>query len=104
MNLFADFEARIKAILTEKVIPADRGEDADLSRLVVEPPRDAAHGDLATNAAMVLSKYMGLAPRALADQIIAHLKEDPDVEDVSVAGPGFINIRLAGVYWQRLLG
>lgn len=104
MNLFAEFETRIKAILLDKVIPEDKREDADLSRVVVEPPRDLAHGDLATNAAMVLSKHMGMAPRALAEEIIGHLKQDPDIADVSAAGPGFINIRLAGAYWQRLLG
>jgi len=104
MNLFAEFETRIKAILSDKVIPADKREDADLSRVVVEPPRDPAHGDLATNAAMVLSKQMGMAPRALADEIIKYLRTDTDIAEVSVAGPGFINIRLAGVYWQRFLG
>lgn len=104
MNLFAEFESRIKAILSDKVIPADKREDADLSRVVVEPPRDPAHGDLATNAAMVLSKQMGMAPRALADEIIKYLQTDTDIAEVSVAGPGFINIRLAGVYWQRFLG
>ncbi|MFM2282153.1 MAG: hypothetical protein RLZZ444_4384 [Pseudomonadota bacterium] len=103
MNLFTDFENRLKHILLGQVIPADKRDGADLGRVVVEPPRDAAHGDIATNAAMVLSKQMGLAPRALADQIIDALKADPDIADVSVAGPGFINIRLAGPYWRRLL-
>lgn len=102
MNLFAEFETRIKSILTDKVIPEDK-RGADLSRVVVEPPRDASHGDLATNAAMVLSKPMGLAPRALAEEIIKHLKEDADVADVAVAGPGFINIRLSVAYWSRFL-
>ena len=103
MNLFADFETRIKAILTDKVIPEEKREAADLSRIVVEPPRDAAHGDLATNAAMVLSKAMGMNPRALAEAIIPHLQADADVDDVSVAGPGFINIRLSSAYWRRFL-
>jgi arginyl-tRNA synthetase len=102
MNLFAEFETRIKSILTDKVIPEDK-RGADLARVVVEPPRDASHGDLATNAAMVLSKPMGMAPRALAEEIIKHLKEDADVADVAVAGPGFINIRLSGAYWSRFL-
>ena len=103
MNLFADFETRIKAILSDKVIPEDKRATADLARVVVEPPRDPAHGDLATNAAMVLSKAMGMNPRALAEAIIPHLSGDPDVEAVSVAGPGFINIRLAGAYWRGFL-
>jgi arginyl-tRNA synthetase len=104
MNLFAEFETRIKAILTEKVIPEDKRDGADLSRIVVEPPRDSAHGDLATNAAMVLSKHMGMAPRALAEEILKHLSADSDIAEVGVAGPGFINIRLSSAYWQRFLG
>ena len=103
MNLFADFETRIKTILSEKVIPEDKRGDADLSRVVVEPPRDSAHGDLATNAAMVLSKAMGMNPRALAEAIIPHLQADSDVEAVSVAGPGFINLKLSSAYWRGLL-
>jgi arginyl-tRNA synthetase len=104
MNLFADFETRIKTILGDKVIPEDKREGADLSRIVVEPPRDSAHGDLATNAAMVLSKAMGMNPRALAEAIVPHLEADGDVEAVSVAGPGFINIKLSSAYWRGLLG
>jgi arginyl-tRNA synthetase len=103
MNLFADFETRIKAILADKVIPEDKRAGADLARVVVEPPRDSAHGDLATNAAMVLSKAMGMNPRALADAIVPHLQADGDIEAVSVAGPGFINIRLSSAYWRGLL-
>jgi arginyl-tRNA synthetase len=103
MNLFADFETRIKTILLDKVIPEDKREGADLARVVVEPPRDSAHGDLATNAAMVLSKVMGMNPRALAETIVPHLQADGDVEAVSIAGPGFINIKLSGAYWRALL-
>jgi arginyl-tRNA synthetase len=103
MNLFADFETRIKAILSDKIIPEDKRQGADLSRIVVEPPRDSAHGDLATNAAMVLSKAMGMNPRALAEAIVPHLETDGDIEAVSIAGPGFINIRLSGAYWRGLL-
>ncbi len=103
MNLFADFEKRIKKILKEAVIPTESGEDLDLSRVAVEPPRDSSHGDVATNAAMVLAKPLGMNPRALAEIIMPLLRADSDVSDVSVAGPGFINIRLAAGYWQRLL-
>ena len=76
MNLFADFETRIKAILADKVIPEDKRQAADLSRIVVEPPRDASHGDLATNAAMVLSKAMGMNPRALAEEALHRAREE----------------------------
>ncbi|TBZ89729.1 arginine--tRNA ligase [Rhizobium leguminosarum bv. viciae] len=103
MNLFTDFEARIKTALEQIDLVKDKRSELDFGRITVEPPRDASHGDVATNAAMVLAKPLGTNPRALADVIIAKLKEDADVADVSVAGPGFINIRLAVGYWQRLL-
>jgi arginyl-tRNA synthetase len=103
MNLFADFETRIKAALEEIEIVRGKRDALDFSRIVVEPPRDASHGDAATNAAMVLAKGMGMNPRALAEVIGEKLKQDPDVAEVGVAGPGFINIRLSVAYWQRLL-
>ncbi|ARQ09940.1 arginyl-tRNA synthetase [Rhizobium etli] len=103
MNLFTDFEARIKTALEQIDLVREKRSELDFGRIAVEPPRDASHGDVATNAAMVLAKPLGTNPRALADVIIAKLKEDADVADVSVAGPGFINIRLAVGYWQRLL-
>ncbi|MGO4115501.1 arginine--tRNA ligase [Rhizobium ruizarguesonis] len=103
MNLFTDFEARIKTALEQIDLVREKRSELDFGRITVEPPRDASHGDVATNAAMVLAKPLGTNPRALADVIIAKLKEDSDVADVSVAGPGFINIRLAVGYWQRLL-
>ncbi|APO74602.1 arginyl-tRNA synthetase [Rhizobium etli 8C-3] len=103
MNLFTDFEARIKNALERIDIVKEKRSELDFGRIAVEPPRDASHGDVATNAAMVLAKPLGTNPRALAEIIIAKLKEDADVADVSVAGPGFINIRLSIGYWQRLL-
>ncbi|OWO92053.1 arginine--tRNA ligase [Rhizobium esperanzae] len=103
MNLFTDFEARIKTALEQIDLVREKRSELDFGRIAVEPPRDASHGDVATNAAMVLAKPLGTNPRALADVIIAKLKEDADVADVSAAGPGFINIRLAVGYWQRLL-
>ncbi|MBY3171967.1 arginine--tRNA ligase [Rhizobium laguerreae] len=103
MNLFTDFEARIKTALEQIDLVREKRSELDFGRITVEPPRDASHGDVATNAAMVLAKPLGTNPRALADVIIAKLKEDADVADVSVAGPGFINVRLAVGYWQRLL-
>ncbi|WHO71732.1 arginine--tRNA ligase [Rhizobium sp. BT03] len=103
MNLFTDFEARIKTALEQIDLVREKRSELDFGRIAVEPPRDASHGDVATNAAMVLAKPLGTNPRALADIIIAKLREDADVADVSVAGPGFINIRLAVGYWQRLL-
>ncbi|MBX5182337.1 arginine--tRNA ligase [Rhizobium sp. NZLR5] len=103
MNLFTDFEARIKTALEQIDLVREKRSELDFGRIAVEPPRDASHGDVATNAAMVLAKPLGTNPRALADIIIAKLREDADIAEVSVAGPGFINIRLAVGYWQRLL-
>ena len=67
---------------------------ADLSRVVVEPPRDPTHGDMATNAAMVLAKDAGKKPRDLAEAIAVKLRDDDLVAQVDVAGPGFINLTL----------
>ncbi|NML73843.1 arginine--tRNA ligase [Rhizobium sp. S-51] len=103
MNLFADFETRIKNALEQIDLIKEKRSSLDFGRIVVEPPRDASHGDAATNAAMVLAKALGTNPRALAEVIGEKLKEDADVDEVTVAGPGFINIRLSTGYWQRLL-
>ncbi|MBT9370363.1 arginine--tRNA ligase [Rhizobium sp. CSW-27] len=103
MNLFADFEVRIKNALEGLDIIREKRDSVDFSRVTVESPRDPSHGDVATNAAMVLAKPLGTNPRALADVIAARLKEDADVVEVTVAGPGFINLRLSTGYWQRLL-
>nr|CAD6606329.1 arginine--tRNA ligase [Rhizobium sp. Khangiran2] len=103
MNLFADFETRIKNALETIDLIREKRAEIDFDRITVEPPRDASHGDVATNAAMVLAKPLGTNPRALADLVCTALKQDPDVSEVSVAGPGFINLRLTKSYWQRLL-
>jgi arginyl-tRNA synthetase len=76
---------------------------ADLSRVVVEPPRDPSHGDMATNAAMVLAKEAGKKPRELADAIAAALRAEPLVAKVDVAGPGFINLTLKPHVWGEEL-
>ncbi|KQT60530.1 MULTISPECIES: arginine--tRNA ligase [unclassified Aureimonas] len=103
MNIFADFEQRIRTIVEADL--ARRGvEGLDLSRITVEPPRDASHGDLASNAAMVLAKPLGLKPRELAVSLSAKLADDPDVASVEIAGPGFINLRLAPAFWTGHLG
>jgi arginyl-tRNA synthetase len=75
----------------------------DLAAITVEPPREAAHGDMATNAAMVLAKPAGLAPRAIADALLPHLAADPRVDEATIAGPGFINLRLVPAVWHGLL-
>jgi arginyl-tRNA synthetase len=103
MNVFADFNERIKKAVESLDLKPSNGVTIDLSRVAVEPPRDPSHGDLATNAAMVLAKSVGQNPRALADTIAAALRADDDVAEASVAGPGFVNLRLKNSYWQHYL-
>ena len=97
-HLFADVLARVRAACA-----AQLGNDADLARVVVEPPRDASHGDMATNAAMVLAKEAGKKPRDLAEAIAAALRDDPVIAKVDVAGPGFINLTLVPQVWGEAL-
>jgi arginyl-tRNA synthetase len=104
MNLFAEFERRIRAV----VVDVTRGFDPQptpewLDRINAEPPRDPAHGDVATNAAMVLAKPLGLKPRELAMRLAARLEADPDIVSVQVAGPGFVNLRLSDAFWAAQL-
>ncbi|HJT08238.1 MAG TPA: arginine--tRNA ligase [Stellaceae bacterium] len=75
----------------------------DTSRIAVEPPRDPNHGDVSTNAAMVLAKPAGMAPRALAEKLVERLKRRPEVVAAAPAGPGFINLRLADGFWHERL-
>lgn len=104
MNLFRDFHADIRKSLEQMVTAGAVPAGLDLSRFVVEPPRDPAHGDLSTNAAMVLAKPAGMNPRALAELIATRLHEHPAVTEVSIAGPGFLNFRLADRFWHERLG
>ncbi|MGE0652727.1 MAG: arginine--tRNA ligase, partial [Alphaproteobacteria bacterium] len=103
MNIFAAFNERIKKIVEGLDLKAQDGSPLDLSRVTVEAPRDPTHGDLATNAAMVLAKPAGQNPRALADRIVEKLRGDSDVKAAEVAGPGFVNLMLADAYWQDAL-
>ncbi len=104
MNLFSVFEQRIRAAV-ESVIGAAGLEAAGeaLNRIAAEPPRDPSHGDVATNAAMVLAKPLQAKPRELAIRIAAKLEADPDVASVEVAGPGFVNLRLSDAFWAGQL-
>ena len=96
MSLFASFTERLNAILDQ--IP--QVATAPRAGVTVEPPRDPAHGDLATNAAMVLAKPAGLNPRALAELIVEKLRALPQVTGAEIAGPGFINLRLTEDTWR----
>jgi arginyl-tRNA synthetase len=100
LSLYAQYSALLDGVLdelqSEGAIPAD----LDRKNVAVEPPRDPAHGDLATNAAMVLAKQVGTNPRALAELIAPKLEAVPAVTTVEVAGPGFINLRLSANAWR----
>ena len=102
-HLFADLLARVHGVCA--TLAAERGwpADIDFSRIVVEPPRDAAHGDMATNAAMVLAKEAKAKPRDLAELIAAKLRADDLIAAVEVAGPGFINLTLKPKAWSDTL-
>ncbi|MGA9764345.1 MAG: arginine--tRNA ligase [Rhodomicrobium sp.] len=103
MNIFAIFEDRIRGVLdqlrSEGILP----NDVKTAGFVVEPPREAAHGDLATNAAMVLAKPARMNPKELAVQIADKLSRNSDVTKAEVAGPGFINLTLKPNIWPEVL-
>ncbi len=103
MNLFADIRALVidslDAMVAEGALPEGLSHDA----VAVEPPRDAAHGDMATNAAMVLAKPAGLKPRDIAEALAAKLAADPRITRAEVAGPGFLNLDLAPTIWVGLI-
>ncbi|MBS0502966.1 MAG: arginine--tRNA ligase [Proteobacteria bacterium] len=100
MTLHARFTAAINAVLDDLATEGALPEGLARNGLTVEPPRDASHGDLATNAAMVLAKPAGTNPRALAEAIVAKLRALPEVEGADIAGPGFINLRLTDATWR----
>ena len=104
MNLFKDFEQRIRAAVRDALGAAGTEIPPDLlDRITAEPPRDPAHGDVATNAAMLLAKPLGMKPREIAMRIAVRLEADPDIASVQVAGPGFVNLRLAEGFWAEHL-
>jgi arginyl-tRNA synthetase len=94
MNLFDLYQTRIAQTVFELGERGDLPKGLDISKIVVEPPRDMSHGDLATNVALVLAKETGLAPRVLAEKLTASFAAFAGVADVTIAGPGFINLKL----------
>ena len=102
MNIFADIRDLTLATLQEMVRAGDLPEGLNTDPITTEPPRDAAHGDMATNAAMVLAKPAGLKPRDIAEKLAARLAEDDRITSAEVAGPGFLNLRLAPAVWQGI--
>jgi arginyl-tRNA synthetase len=103
MNAFAQFTERVREAVADLVRSGAINPIADTSRVVVEPPREESHGDLATNAAMVLAKEAGKKPRELATLIAHKLLDLPYVTQTEVAGPGFINISLEPAFWFDVL-
>ncbi len=103
MNLFAHFQGVVASAVEMLVEQGKLPHGLDLSKLTTEPPRDATHGDVAVNAAMVLAKPAGMNPRAVADLLVPLLANDSDTAAVTVAGPGFINIKLKETIWPRVL-
>jgi len=106
MNIFAEFHARVAAILDRFVKEGRLPEGLDPQRFVVEPPRDRAHGDLATNAAMVFAKEAKAFypnPRQLAVELAFELTQQPEVDTAEVAGPGFLNIKLKPLVYLDIL-
>lgn len=103
MNIFETFSARLATILTGLAEAGRIPAGLSLARVVVEPTKDPAHGDIAINAAMVLAKEAGMAPRALAELIVAELAKDSDVLKAEIAGPGFINLTLQPAVFTEVL-
>ncbi len=103
MNIFTEFRHRVVKAVEALGVEAKDGGALDFAKLGIEPPRDASHGDIATNAALVLAKQAGMAPRDLAEKIAEKLGEDSDVETSGIAGPGFVNLKLADGFWRKQL-
>ena len=104
MNLFAEIKTvvldAVVRLAADGVLPGDPATGA----ITVEPPRDASHGDMATNGAMVLAKPAGLKPRDLAEKLAPLLEADSRIDEVTIAGPGFINLRLSPDMWRGVIG
>ena len=103
MDVFAGFHGHVLAAVQQLKHDGVVPHDASIEGITLEPPKDASHGDLATNAAMVLAKAAGRKPRELADRIVPLLASDPFIEKVEIAGPGFINLTLAHAFWPSVL-
>ncbi len=103
-TLYAAFAHRINAVLAALEAEGALPPDTSRGNVSVEPPRDPSHGDLATNAAMVLAKAAKTNPRNLAEKIVEHLARDSLIESADIAGPGFINLRLAPKVWIDEIG
>jgi len=103
MDVFAGFHGHVLAAVQQLKHDGVVPREASVDGITLGSPKDPTHGDLATNAAMVLAKPAGVAPRALAERIVPLIASDPYVEKVEIAGPGFINLTLAHAFWPSVL-
>jgi arginyl-tRNA synthetase len=103
MDVFAGFQGRVLAAVQQLKHDGVVPPEANIEGITLGAPKDSSHGDLATNAAMVLAKDAGLAPKALAERIVPLLASDPHIDKVEIAGPGFINLTLASAFWPSVL-
>ncbi|MDP3159631.1 MAG: arginine--tRNA ligase, partial [Reyranella sp.] len=104
MNSYRHFIGVVVSALEAMQVSGELPPALDFSAITAEPPRDPAHGDIATNAAMVLAKAAGKKPRDIAEPLLQRLKANPDVVDGAVAGPGFINLKITDAFWRARLG
>ncbi len=104
MNLFADIRALVLECLSTMEAAGQLPAGLVQDNVTVEPPRDPAHGDMATNAAMVLAKPAGQKPRDIAETLAGLLAQDGRITSAEVAGPGFLNLRLSAAVWQGVVG
>jgi arginyl-tRNA synthetase len=103
MNIFSNYQQGVRDCIAALQDSGALPLGLELSKVTVEPPRDSSHGDIATNAAMVLAKPAQMQPRAIAEKLVPGLKALKHVADVTVAGPGFINLKLKPAIWPELL-
>jgi arginyl-tRNA synthetase len=103
MNIFAEIRTSVIETLDAMVADGELPSGLSWGNVAVEPPRDAAHGDMATNAAMVLAKRAGKTPRVIADSLAKRLTSDPRIAVVEIAGPGFLNLRLHPDVWHDVV-
>src|SRR5258707_2678017 len=104
MNPYRYFVGEIVGALQAMQTAGELPSPLDFSAITAEPPRDAAHGDIATNAAMVLAKAAGKKPRDIAEALLVRLRAIPAAVDSHMAGPGFINLKLTDGFWRERLG
>ena len=103
MNLFTEIHGLVVEALAAMQADGALPEGLDLGNVTVEPPRDPAHGDMATNAAMVLAKPAKAKPRDIAEDLATRLRGDDRIAEAEVAGPGFLNLRLAPTMWHAVM-